>query len=262
MSAIPSSTSSKPGEMNYSFKKVRKNPRRRSRNYFFFSRTPFLHLAAWSSDRHVGFSWRPSLFTFRSYMVEQTMSDESSITLLFRRINRSTLHTHLIDIVSSLLFVLGIVGNVLGLFLFSSSRRSRRISSSYVILATSSSIVNLLCVVRYAFILHSVSRKHLQHLVGHVWWACKGYELSFCIRVISSWITLYWMFERLLCVSKRLRSCFNAWKSYKIIFPFPFILLLLILISVIGPPVYMFQPDVRRWVSSSIARCGVKRILC
>lgn len=173
------------------------------------------------------------------------MSNENSVSLLFRRIDHTSFTTYSIDIFSSLLFCLGIIGNIFGLFLFSSSRRSRRISSVYVVLATSSSIINLLCVIRYASILHSLSRKYLQHIVGHVWWACKCFELSFCFRVISSWITLYWMFERLLCVSKQLKSYFNVWKSYKIIFSLPLILILLILISVIGPPVYMFQPNVR-----------------
>ena len=173
------------------------------------------------------------------------MLDENTASLLFRPVDKFAVHTYFIDILSVILFLLGITGNVLGLFLFSSSRRSRRISSIYVTLATSSSIVNLLCVIRYTCFLHSISRELLRQFVGQTWWACKFFAFSFSFRVISSWITLFWMFERLLCVSKRLKSCFNSWKSYKIIFSVPFTLILLILISVIGPPVYMFQPDVR-----------------
>jgi len=166
------------------------------------------------------------------------------MSLLFHKVNVLTLQTRITDIVCDILFILGVVGNVLGLFIFSLSRRTRRVSSIYVCLATCSSITNLLCVIRYTLILHSTSRHILRQLVGQKWWACKLYALSFSFRVISSWITLFWIFERLICVSTRLRTFFNRWFSYKLKVLIPIIMIILILSCVIGPSVYMYQPEI------------------
>jgi hypothetical protein len=152
--------------------------------------------------------------------------------------------THTTDAVCYVLVILGIVGNLLGLFIFSSSRRTWQISSVYAFLATCSSITNLLCVVRYASILQSTSRHILRQLVEQRWWACKLYEFSFSFRVISSWITLFWMFERLMCVSTKLRSFFNRCNSYQLKFIIPIIIMSIILCCVIGPPVYMYEPEI------------------
>ena len=158
----------------------------------------------------------------------------------------SDIQRRLINIICIVLVILGVVGNLLGLFIFSSSRRTWRTSSIYVSLATSSSITNLLCVIRYALVLHSISRLFLRQLVGDQWWACKVYEFTFSFRIISSWIVLFWMFERLMCVSKKLQIFINRWisKSFKLIIPI--IMLILIFVCVIGPPVYMYQPMIKQ----------------
>ena len=78
----------------------------------------------------------------------------------------SPVRTKLIDILTIILVILGIAGNILGLLIFSSSRRFRRISAVYVHLATYSSIANLFCVIRYASILHSTTRIFLRQLIG------------------------------------------------------------------------------------------------
>ncbi len=171
------------------------------------------------------------------------MLNDKHVSLLLTEIDIHALPTRIMDHVCYVLVILGIVGNVLGLFIFSSSRRTWRVSSTYVYLATGSSITNVLCLLRYAAVLHSRSRTILRQLVGEQWWACKLYELSFSFRVISSWIILFWMFERLTCVSKKLRSFFGRCNSFKLKFIIPLILLVLILICVIGPPVYMYQPE-------------------
>jgi hypothetical protein len=171
------------------------------------------------------------------------MSGDYHIPLLFREIDVFSRHTRLLDTVCISLFILGIFGNILGLFIFSSSHRSRRISSVYVFLATCSSITNLLSIIRYTSILHSTSRHFLRQLIGQTWWACKLYEFSFSFRIISSWITLFWMFERLVCVSKRLRSYLNRWCSFKYKFLIPTIMIILIVGCVIGPSIYLFQSD-------------------
>jgi hypothetical protein len=176
------------------------------------------------------------------------MTSVKHVSLLMHKVNDITLQIRIINIVCYILVILGLVGNILGLILFSSSRRTWRISSIYVYLATCSSITNLLCVIRYIFVLHSGLRNILYEIVGEKWWACKIYEFSFSFRIISSWITLFWMFERLICVSTQLRTFFNRWNSFKLKFIIPIIIVISILSCVIGPPVYMFQPQILEYV--------------
>src|SRR5690349_5834127 len=149
------------------------------------------------------------------------MSHEKQTSLLFYKLNEINSQTRAVDIVCYILVVLGLVGNIFGLFIFSSSRRTWRVSPIYVYLATSNSITNVFCVLRYAFLLHSKLRNFLYEVVGEQWWACKLYEFSFSFRLISSWITLFWMLERLLCVSKRLRHLFNRCHLFKLKFILP-----------------------------------------
>ena len=172
------------------------------------------------------------------------MFSGKSFSLLFRHVNVLTLHTRLTDIFCSVLFILGVIGNVLGLFIFSSSRRSWKISSMYAHLATLSSITNLLCLIRYASILHSSTRQILSDWIGREWWACKTYELSFAFRLFSAWITLFWMLERLICVSRRLKTLIKRWNTYKLIFILPILLLAVVCACTIALPMYMFQPQI------------------
>ncbi len=176
------------------------------------------------------------------------MSANERVLEVFRQSNVFTLQTRVTDILCYILVILGIIGNLLGLFIFFLSRHAWRRSPIYIYLAICSSITNFLCVIRYASVLHSRSRNILHDLAGHIWWACKIYEFSFSFRVISSWITLFWMFERLMCVSTRLRSFFNRWNSFKIKFIFPISIIIIILSCVIGPSVYMFQPQTFEYV--------------
>lgn len=115
-------------------------------------------------------------------------------------VNDFNIRVQFTDSLCYILVILGLIGNILGLCIFCSSRRTWRISSVYVYLATSTSIINIFCVFRYALILHSKSRIILRELVGHIWLACKIYEFSFAFRIISSWITLFWMFD--MCFKK------------------------------------------------------------
>jgi hypothetical protein len=57
------------------------------------------------------------------------------------------------------------------------------------------------------------------------------------------------MFERLICVSRRLRRFFHRWHSYNLRFIIPIVIIILILSCVIRPPVYMFQPQVFEYVA-------------
>jgi hypothetical protein len=180
------------------------------------------------------------------------MSNGKHVPLLFHKVDVFALQTRLTDAVCNILFIVGVVGNILGLLTFSSSRRSWRISFVYVYLATCSSITNLLCLIRYASILHSTSRRILCELIGKIWWACKIYEFSFSFRVISSWIILFWMFERLMSVSWKLRTLFNRWNLFKVKFILSIIIMMIILGSVIGPPVYIFQPQTLEYKTKSI----------
>jgi hypothetical protein len=173
-----------------------------------------------------------------------TMSNDKHVSLLFQNVDVFSFHTRLMNILRIILFIFGVIGNILGLIIFSSSRHTWRISSVYACLAACSSITNLLCVIQYASILHSTSRYILRQLVGQTWWGCKIYKFSFSFRVISSWITLFWMFERLICISTKLRAFFNRWFSFKLKFVSPIIIFIIILGCVIGPPVYMYQPRI------------------
>lgn len=172
------------------------------------------------------------------------MFTEKNLPLLFQHLNVFNLHTRLTDLLCSVLFILGIIGNVLGLFIFSSSRRSWRISSMYAHLATLSSITNFLCLIRYASILHSSTRQILSDWIGRVWWACKTYELSFAFRLISSWITLLWMFERVICVSRRLKTLIKRWNTYKLISIIAILFITAVFAGVIVLPMYMFEPQI------------------
>lgn len=177
------------------------------------------------------------------------MGSHQHVSLLVSKQDASRLQTQIVDGLCCALIIFGVVGNLLGLVIFSSCRRTWRISSIYACLATASSITNLLCVIRYALVLHSTLRHFLYEMVGQKWWACKIYEFSFCFRVISSWITLFWMFERLLCVSTSLRTFFNRWNSFRMKFIVPTSFIIILLAFIIGPPVYMYQPQTIEYVN-------------
>lgn len=172
------------------------------------------------------------------------MSSKTHKSILFDRISHVTIQIRIIDVLCCILVLLGIFGNLLGLFIFSSSRRAWRISSIYASLATCSSITNLLCVIRYGSMIHSTTRNLLHDHIVRQWWGCKFYEFSSSFRIIASWIALFWMFERLMCVSKRLRRCFNHCHCFKLQFILPIIIMIAILCCIIGPPLYMYQPEI------------------
>jgi hypothetical protein len=172
------------------------------------------------------------------------------VSLIRLDIDVLSIRVRFTNVLCYILVIIGVIGNILGLCIFSSSRRTWRISSIYVYLATCSSIINLFCALRYALILHSKSQYILSGLVGHIWLACKIYEFSFAFRIISSWITLFWMFERLMCVSKRLRSLFHRWNRSKFKFVVPFMVIIIILACAVGPPIYMYQPQMFGYVKS------------
>jgi len=179
------------------------------------------------------------------------------VPLLYQKFDPNDFLTTTVDSLCEILFPLGTIGNLLGLFIFSTSRRSTRISTAYTYLAISSSITNLLCLIRYASILHSYSRDVIRELVGQFWWACKIYEFSFAFRIISSWITLFWMFERLICISTKLQTFFHRSKLTKFKFILPMSLLIVILSSVIGPPVIMFEPNTITYLNVTQNYCGI-----
>ena len=171
------------------------------------------------------------------------MASDKDISLLFPNVGVSSIPTRLLNVLSIILLALGMIGNLLCFRIFSSSRRFRKISSTYVYLATCSSIVNFLCVIRYAAILHSTTRQYFQELVGQTRWACKFYEFSSSFRLISSWITVFWMFERLIRISKKLGTFVKRWCSSKFTLLVAVILSIVILSCVIVLPVCMFEPQ-------------------
>ena len=185
------------------------------------------------------------------------MKLKSSFNLMLTENNPITLQTTIIDILCYILIVFGILGNLLGIFIFSLTRFARRKSTIYVRLAICNSIANVFCIFRYASILHSKSRFILYDLTGHFWLACKIYEFSFAFRIISSWITLFWMLERLIYSSTKLQTFFFRWNLTKFKFILPMSLLIVILSSVIGPPVIMFEPNTITYLNVTQNYCGI-----
>ncbi|CAF1038220.1 unnamed protein product [Didymodactylos carnosus] len=81
------------------------------------------------------------------------------VTLYFNE-NLSLFTTNIVDFTCLFLCILGIIGNTIGIVIFSSSRKFRR-QTNYSYWAILSSIVNLLCVLRYFTLLHSITRQWL-----------------------------------------------------------------------------------------------------
>ncbi|CAF0891884.1 unnamed protein product [Didymodactylos carnosus] len=147
----------------------------------------------------------------------------------------------LVDSLCIVLFILGLIGNVIGLIVFS-SRRFRHTTYSHLALA--SFILNLLCVFRYSILLNSSTRKWMSIAVAHSWLNCKLYRLSSCLRILSAWITVFWVYERFIYVSNILQSILikRTWLiSYKYYY-LTFISFIIILI-VTGPNVYFYIPQ-------------------
>ncbi|UJR24043.1 hypothetical protein I4U23_027008 [Adineta vaga] len=147
----------------------------------------------------------------------------------------------ILDGICIIMLVLGTIGNILGLIVFS-SRKFRR--TSYGRLAIASLIINLLCVFRYSFILHSKVRRWIQFTTGQTWFNCKLYRLSSCLRILSAFITVAWTYERFIYVTINYSSYINhpSLKRYK--FALMALVSLIIIGGLTGPTVYFYQPRI------------------
>lgn len=151
-----------------------------------------------------------------------------------------------IDWICIVLFVLGFIGNLLGLIVFSSRRF--RCCPTYATLALTSFTINLICIVRYSFVLHSTTRRWLSdHVVSVYWITCKIYRLSSSFRVLSAWITVFWVIERFIYVSSRLHLLFNRQEKYKTFEKYKYIVMICIafvmIATVTGPTVIFYAPN-------------------
>ncbi|CAF3468925.1 unnamed protein product, partial [Rotaria sp. Silwood2] len=70
------------------------------------------------------------------------------------------------DWICIIMIILGTIGNILGLIIFS-SRKFRQ--TTYGKLAITSLIINLLCVYRYSLLLHSSTRRWIAYKVAQSW---------------------------------------------------------------------------------------------
>ncbi|CAF1175629.1 unnamed protein product [Didymodactylos carnosus] len=147
----------------------------------------------------------------------------------------------LVDSLCIALFVLGLIGNIIGLIVFS-SRRFRH--TTYAHLAVASFALNLLCVFRYSILLNSSTRKWMSITVAHSWLNCKLYRLSSCLRILSAWITVFWVYERFLYVWNILQSILinRTWLTKYKYYCLTFISFIIVLI-VTGPSVYFYIPQ-------------------
>lgn len=143
------------------------------------------------------------------------------------------------------LFVLGFIGNLLGLVVFSSRRF--RCCSTYATLALTSFTINLVCIIRYSLLLHSTTRKWLSnHVVPRHWLTCKFYRLSSSFRVLAAWVTVFWVIERFFYVSFRLNLLSNCREHFRIFEKYQYLVMgvvcLLMILIVTGPTVYFYAP--------------------
>jgi hypothetical protein len=147
--------------------------------------------------------------------------------------------TEIIDWICVIMFILGTIGNTLGLIVFS-SRKFRR--TTYGRLAIASLIINLLCVFRYSLLLHSDARRWMTYKVGLSWFNCKLYRFSSCLRFLSAFVIVTWTYERFTYVTINYSffpnyPCFKRYKFYFMAF-----ISLTIVFILTGPTVYFYQP--------------------
>ena len=152
-----------------------------------------------------------------------------------------------IDSICLVLFVLGFIGNLLGLFVFSSRRF--RCCSTYTVLALTSFSINLICIIRYSLLLHSTTRRWLSDkIVSSHWLSCKIFRLSSSFRVLAAWVTVYWVIERFVYVTSRLHLLFHHRERFRCVERFKFlwmIVIALIMVFVVtGPTVVFSSPNV------------------
>ena len=154
-----------------------------------------------------------------------------------------------IDSICIVLFILGFIGNLLGLIVFSSRRF--RCCSTYAILALTSFAINLVCIIRYTLLLHSTTRRWLSdNIVGTYWLTCKIFRLSSSFRVLAAWVTVFWVIERFIYVTSRLhvllnrREQFQRWKKYK--FLLMIVIALIMVVIVTAPTVFFFAPNLAK----------------
>ncbi|CAF1172085.1 unnamed protein product [Adineta steineri] len=150
-----------------------------------------------------------------------------------------------IDAICIILFVLGFIGNLLGLVVFSSRRF--RCCSTYATLALTSFAVNLICIVRYSLLLHSATRLWLTDNIIHIHWlACKFFRLSSSSRVIAAWVTVFWVIERFIYVSSRLNVLFHRHGRYRIFEKYKYVYMICILLFIVmivsGPITIFYAP--------------------
>jgi hypothetical protein len=157
--------------------------------------------------------------------------------------------TATIDWICVSLFILGFIGNVLGLVVFSSRRF--RCCSTYAVLALTSFTINLICIIRYSLLLHSTTRRWLSNnIVSIHWLTCKIFRLSSSFRVLAAWVTVFWVIERFIYVTSRLHLLFNNREKFRLFEKYKFlcmiIIALIMVIIVTGPTVIFFSANLAR----------------
>jgi len=149
------------------------------------------------------------------------------------------LTNEIVDWICIIMFILGALGNTLGLIVFS-SRKFRQ--TTYGRLAIASLIINLLCVVRYSLLLHSTTRLWITYKVGQSWFNCKLYRFSSCLRILSAFVIVAWTYERFTYVTINYsffinRPLFKRYKFYVMAF-----ISFIIVFILTGPTVYFYRP--------------------
>ncbi|CAF2111452.1 unnamed protein product [Rotaria magnacalcarata] len=163
------------------------------------------------------------------------------------------------DSICVVLFVLGFIGNLLGLIVFSSRRF--RCCSTYATLALASFGTNLIGIIRYALLIHSTTRRWLSdNIVNLHWITCKIFRLSSSIRVISAWITVFWVIERFAYVTSRLNLFYNRGEKCHFFGKYKFLCMITIALTMVaivtGPNVFFYELNLSNSnETNSLAQC-------
>lgn len=204
-----------------------------------FSNNPSLFQLIRESFHLIFFSFFPYvLFMTTIFYIYIYFYENNQFYFRYNGMSRQVTNA-VLDWICILMLILGTIGNLLGLIVFS-SRKFRR--TSYGRLAIASLIINLLCVFRYSFILHSKTRRWITYTVGQTWFNCKLYRVSSCLRILSAFVIVAWTYERFTYVTINYSSYINhpSLKRYK--FSLMALVSFLIVGALTGPTVYFYQP--------------------
>lgn len=205
----------------------------------FLLRLSYRSVAIWFASSHFFNNQQSTLHIQEEISTDRSLHWFSSMEFI----------SEITDFICLTLFILGFIGNLLGIIVFSSRRF--RCCSTYASLALSSFVINFMCTTRYSFLLYSQSRRWLsENFIGTSWLACKIFRFTSSFRVLAAWVTVFWVIERFIYVTARLHMVRSEQYQCARLKKFKYVLLVLIatimFLIVTGPTVFFFSPNSNR----------------